>query len=432
MNDLADEIDLYEVLGITKGATKGEIKKAYHKAALAHHPDKVAESERVEAEIRFKSAKQAYEILYDEEKRHLYDTHGMAAFDPSKGMGGEGPDINDIFEQMFGGMGGMGGMPGFGMGGMPGGPGGRKVPRKGKNEEHEYEVTLEELYKGKTTKFKNSKNVVCQTCNGSGGKPNAKPHECSVCHGRGAQTRLRPVGPGLVTQETIVCSTCEGTGSLFREKERCKKCKGKKVVESKNVLELYIPRGARQGERIVIPGEADQLPDQEPGDIIFELSEAPHDVFERAGADLKAELKITLAEALTGFNRVVLTHLDGRGIQLNVQQPQGKVLRPGQVLKVPGEGMPMKKSDHKGDLYLVVDIEFPEDGWIKDEETIKRIRDALPGPNPVETKPEDIDEVEFEYEADPEEFGAGSGDPRAGAQWEDDDDEEGGPQCATQ
>jgi len=214
------------------------------------------------------------------------------------------------------------------------------------------------------------------------------------------------------------------------EKQRCKKCKGKKVVESKNVLELYIPRGARQGDRITLQGEADQLPDQEPGDIIFTLEEAHHDVFERAGADLRAELKITLVEALTGFNRPVLTHLDGRSIQLNVKQPDGKVLRPGQILKVPGEGMPIKRSDAKGDLYLIVEIEFPEDGWLKDDATVQKIRAILPNPAP-EDVPDDVDEVEFEWDADMDEFGAGSGDPRAGGDWED-EDEEGGPQCATQ
>lgn len=204
------------------------------------------------------------------------------------------------------------------------------------------------------------------------------------------------------------------------------------MVESKNVLELYIPRGARQGERIVLQGEADQLPDQEPGDIIFTLEEAEHETFERAGADLRAILKISLVEALTGFNRVVLTHLDGRGIQLNVQQPNGKVLRPGQVLKVPGEGMPMKRSDAKGDLYLQVDIEFPQDGWLKDDAALQKVRDALPAATTSSEKHEEVEEVEIEYEADMEEFGAGSGDPRAGgADWED-EEEEAGPQCATQ
>jgi DnaJ family protein A protein 2 len=255
--------------------------------------------------------------------------------------------------------------------------------------------------------------------------------QISCSHYTGAKQVLRQVGPGLVTQETVACSTCSGSGKLFKDKERCKKCKGNKVTEAKNVLELYIPRGARQGDRIVLAGEADQLPDQEPGDIIFSLDEAEHDTFERAGDDLRAELKISLVEALTGFNRVVLTHLDGRGISLNVKQPNGKVLRPGQVLKVPGEGMPKKKSDAKGDLYLVVDIEFPEDGWIKNDAALKKVRDALPPPEKQDAPPEEVEEVEFESDADMDEFGAGSGDPRAGAGWED-DEEEGQPQCATQ
>lgn len=249
----------------------------------------------------------------------------------------------------------------------------------------------------------------------------------------GAKQVLRQVGPGLVTQETVACSNCQGSGQIIPEKQRCKKCKGKKVVESKNVLELYIPRGARQGERIVLQGEADQLPDQEPGDIIFTLNEAEHETFERAGADLRAVLKISLVEALTGFNRVVLTHLDGRGIQLNVQQPNGKVLRPGQVLKVSGEGMPIKRSDAKGDLYLQVDIEFPEDGWLKDDAALQNVKEALPAASAPDLKHEDVEDVDIEYEADMDEFGAGSGDPRAGgAEWEDDEEEEGGPQCATQ
>ena len=247
----------------------------------------------------------------------------------------------------------------------------------------------------------------------------------------GQKAVLRQVGPGLVTQETVPCGNCAGSGEIIPEKSRCKKCKGKKVVESKNVLELYIPRGAREGDRIVLAGEADQLPDQEPGDIVFTLSETAHDTFERAGADLRAELNISLVEALTGFNRVVLTHLDGRGIQLNVRQEEGKVLRPGQVLKVPGEGMPMKRSDAKGDLYLVVDVEFPEDGWLKDDAALKKVRDALPPAEKEDKRPEEVDEVQFE-DAEMEEFGAGSGDPRAaGGEWED-EEEEGGPQCATQ
>ena len=203
-------------------------------------------------------------------------------------------------------------------------------------------------------------------------------------------------------------------------------------MSQRKILELYVPRGAREGEKIVLAGEADQLPDQEPGDIIFELVEKEHETFRRAGADLLAELHITLAEALTGFNRVVVTHLDGRGIALNVQQPKGRILRPDEVLKVAGEGMPIKRSDAKGDLYLIVKIDFPEDGWIKDDATVQKIRSVLPS-SKDEIKAEAVDEVSFTVIDNIEEFGAGSDDPRGGgAEWEDEDGEGADTQCAQQ
>ncbi|KAI9709445.1 MAG: hypothetical protein M1820_003205 [Bogoriella megaspora] len=420
-------LTITEILGLTKGASKTEIKKAYHKAALTSHPDKVPVEERESAEIKFKTVSQAYEILYDDEKRHLYDTHGMAAFDSSSGPGSAGMDVNDILAQMFGGMDmGEGGFPG--MGGFPG-AGGPRRPRRGKNEEQEYEVTLEELYKGKTTRFASTKNVVCGTCNGSGGKQGAKPRQCDRCKGQGVTTGLQQVGPGLVTRATSECIVCKGTGETFKDNQKCKKCKGERVVITKKVLELYIPRGSIEGEKIVLQGEADQRPGQEPGDIIFELSEVPHEKFSRAGADLSADLSITLAEALTGFSRVVLTHLDGRGIQLTV--PQGRVLKPEQVLKVTGEGMPLKRSDQKGDLFLIVRIKFPEDGWLNDKSEFEKLKELLPKPSPPKIT-DIIDEVEYDSDATLEDFGAGSGDPRAGGEWEDDDEDGEGAQCAQQ
>lgn len=197
------------------------------------------------------------------------------------------------------------------------------------------------------------------------------------------------------------------------------------------MLELYIPPGAREGDRIVLAGEADQKPDQIPGDVVFVLVEKEHDTFRRAGSDLCADIRITLAEALTGFEKVVVTHLDGRGISIRAPQEKGEILRPEQVLKVKGEGMPIKRSDAKGDLYLVVKVEFPEDGWLKDDALIKRIREVLPGPrSPIQT--EITDEVEFEKDADLDDFGAGSGDPRGGSEWEDADYDDHPPQCAQQ
>ena len=153
-------------------------------AALSSHPDKVADSERAEADIKFKSISKAYEILYDDDKRHLYDTHGMSAFDSRHGNGmGQDVNLDDILSQMFGGMGSMGGdvPPGFG-----GGGGTRpQRPRKGKDEQLDYQVTLEELYKGKTAKFASTKNIICSHCKGSGGKEKAKPKQCASCKGQG-------------------------------------------------------------------------------------------------------------------------------------------------------------------------------------------------------------------------------------------------------
>ncbi|KAH6849866.1 hypothetical protein B0I37DRAFT_99202 [Chaetomium sp. MPI-CAGE-AT-0009] len=417
-----EDLDLYALLGVDKSASPNDIKKSYRKLALQHHPDKVPEEIRAESEAKFKAITQAYEILRDEEKRHLYDTHGMAAFDPSRGgPGGAEVDLNDILSQMFGMN--MGGMPG----GMPGG--GPRRPRRSPDEEQPYKVTLEELYKGKTVKFAAEKQVICGQCKGSGAKDKVKPNSCDRCRGMGRQEAFRQVGPGLVRKEVIPCDHCQGSGMYYKEKDRCKKCKGKRTVKETKALELYIPRGSLQGERIVLEGEADQMPDMTPGDLIFHLVEEPHDDFTRIGHDLSADLHVTLAEALSGFSRVVIKHLDGRGI--HIDHPRGKILRPGDALKVPNEGMPHKRGDLRGDLYLIVKIDFPEDGWLSNDSDHDALQKLLPPPAPP-IQADEVDEVQYEEDADIEKMGAHQGDPRYGGEWEDDEEEEGGPQCATQ
>lgn len=175
--------------------------------------------------------------------------------------------------------------------------------------------------------------------------------------------------------------------------------------------------------------EADQEPKQEPGDIVFHLVEKDHEMFVRAGADLSADLNVTLAEALTGFNRVVLKHLDGRGLRLKVA-PKGEILKPDQILKVKGEGMPIKRSDAKGDLYLCIKIDFPENGFFKDAQTLEKLKGILPKPAPP-IKADEEDEVSFQ-EGNIEEFGAGYGDPRAADANVDDEDDMPSAQCAQQ
>lgn len=184
-----------------------------------------------------------------------------------------------------------------------------------------------------------------------------------------------------------------------------------------------------EGDKIILEGEADQVPDQEPGDIVFVLDEQDHKTFRRAGADLSADIDVTLAEALCGFSRVVIKHLDGRGISISHPQKQPSVMKPGQIIKVAGEGIFLKKSDQKGDLYLVVNVLFPEHDWLAKQQAFSKLKDLLPKPaEPI--KAEEIDEVEY-TSADLEDFGAT--DDGEGEAWEDDDEEGGdGPQCPQQ
>ena len=178
-------------------------------------------------------------------------------------------------------------------------------------------------------------------------------------------------------------------------------------------------------------GEADQVPGQEPGDIVFNLIEVEHETFRRAGADLSAQMDITLAESLCGFSRIVIKHLDGRGIHLNHHQSKRRVLTPGQVIKVAGEGMPHKKSALKGDLYLVVHVKFPEDGWLQDDGIATKLQELLPKPETL-ILADTVDVVEYDETASLDDFGAGDG--SGGGAWVDEeDDEEGGhPRCAQQ
>lgn len=185
----------------------------------------------------------------------------------------------------------------------------------------------------------------------------------------------------------------------------------------------------RTGDKIILEGEGDQVPDVEPGDIVFHIDELEHPVFARAGSDLLATIEITLAEALCGFSRVVLKHLDGRGIELTHPKKPGDVLRPGQILKVAGEGMPHKRGDTRGDLYLKVDVKFPENAWAG-EDVLAKLKELLPGPGHA-IHGEPVDDVEYDPNGSLDEYGAHDG--HGGSAWEDDDDDEGsGPQCTAQ
>jgi DnaJ family protein A protein 2 len=234
----------------------------------------------------------------------------------------------------------------------------------------------------------------------------------------------------------VSCGDCDGTGKWLRVKDRCKKCKGTKLVEEKKMLEFWIERGMEEGEHIVLKGEADQVPGKETGDAVFVISETRHPVFTRLGPDLKATLHITLVEALCGFSRVILTTLDGRGLKYTHAATDG-VIKPKDIFKIVGEGMPVgKKSDEKGDLYLDVEIDFPLDGWMSDPTKLDLLRTLLSAPSSDSDRstngvPEVVDEVTL-VKADAEDFGGDVGD--GGWETDSDEDSEEGPdqQCPTQ
>ncbi|EGV63230.1 DnaJ-like protein xdj1 [Yamadazyma tenuis] len=390
--------DLYEILGVTSSADSSAIKKAYRRLALQYHPDKVTEHEREEAEIKFKEVSHAYEILIDEEKRNHYDIYGTT--DDSNPFPGEQEFHGNPYDNFFG----QGGSAEFGandfanffngmnMNGNRKGQQGK--PNKTPNAEIDVDVTLEDLYKGKIIKITSTRNIICTHCKGTGAKKNAVAKQCAKCEGKGKATKITRVGPGLVTQTTVDCTTCKGSGKVFSTKSYCKKCKGTMLIEEVKILEFEILKGSMGGESITLKGESDEYPGKETGDVVMTLSCKEHRVFERKEIDLYCDMKIPLVDALCGFSRIVVKHLDGRAIK--VTTPKGKVIRPGDYIKIKGEGMPIKSSDSwfsrasKGDLYIKVDIEFPKDNWYLERNDLLKLKNVLP--NDLSNS-DDIDEI---------------------------------------
>lgn len=204
----------------------------------------------------------------------------------------------DIFSQMFGG----------GMGGR------ERGPQKGKSVQHAIKVTLEDIFKGKTSKIAVNRDRICKKCDGKGGIDGANS-TCPGCRGRGMKTRMTMLGPGMYTQSTGPCEDCNGTGEQIDEANKCQACNGKKVLKEKKVIEAVIDKGAPHGEKYIFHGESDEHPDKEPGDVVIVVNEQPHKLFKRKGADILMEKDITLLESLTGVDFIV-KHLDGTNLRI--------------------------------------------------------------------------------------------------------------------
>lgn len=316
----------YEALNLKKNCTTEEVKKAYKKLAMVHHPDKGGDPEK------FKEISRAYEVLADEEKRKMYDEYGEEGLE-----NGEAPsDPTDIFDFILN--------------------TGRQKKKRGEDIVSEVKVTLEQLYSGATKKLAISKDVICAQCDGHGGPKDAKV-ECKHCNGRGMKTYMK-YHSSVLHQTEVQCNVCKGKGKYMNEKDRCQTCKGGCVIKTRKILEVYIPKGAPNKHKIVFNGEADEEPNVITGNLVVILNEKPHELFKREGVDLFLNYTISLYQSLTGFVAEI-PHLDGRKILVNCTNCG--FIRHGDIVEVKEQGMPTYKDPFKkGNMYITFDVEYPK------------------------------------------------------------------------
>jgi len=345
---MVHETGYYDTLGVSPKASPEEIKKAYRKLALKYHPDKNPN----EGE-RFKLISQAYDVLSDAKKRDLYDQGGEQAI---KEGGGGGGNPMDVFNMFFGGGGRM------------------QRERRGKNVVHQLAVTLDEIYNGSTRKLGLQKNVICEKCEGYGGKKGTLI-TCSSCKGRGVQIKVQQIGPGMIQQMQSMCADCQGEGEHFNSKDRCKVCIGHKVERKKKILEVHIDKGMKDGQKITFHGEGDQEPGLEPGDVIIVLDQKEHPVYQRQDDNLIMKMDIKLVDALCGFKKTVYT-LDKR--TLIISSLPGEVVKHDDTKCVQNEGMPIYKDPcSRGQLFIQFKVEFPESHWLP-EHLMYQLENLLP------------------------------------------------------
>jgi molecular chaperone DnaJ len=333
--------DYYETLGVPKNASDEEIKKAYRKMAMKHHPDRNQGDPAAAAEVKFKEAKEAYEMLSDSNKRAAYDQYGHAGVDPNRGGGAHGAEgfggfaeaFGDIFGEAFGGRGRQQG-------------GGRQVYRGG-DLSYAMEVTLEEAADGKEAQIRIPSWDECTTCKGNGAKPGTKAITCTTCAGHG-QVQMRQ---GFFSVQQT-CPTCKGTGKLIPEP--CVACHGVGKTKNNKTLEVKIPAGIDDGMRIRSAGNGEPGTNGGPaGDLYIEIRLKKHDIFERDGDDLHCQVPVSFPTAALGGEIEVPTLAGKAGIDIPDGTQHGKTFR------LRGKGIKGVRSSYPGDLYCHIVIETP-------------------------------------------------------------------------
>ena len=363
---LPEKRDYYEVLGVAKGCSDDELKKAYRKLAKKYHPDLNPGDK--DAEAKFKEVNEAYEVLSDKEKRQRYDQFGHAGVDPNFGAGGGAGaggfggfgDFSDIFGDIFGG--------GFGFGGStrtrdP------NAPTRGNDVGASLGISFMEAVKGCKREISYQRLENCDRCGGTGAKEGTSPETCPDCHGTG-QVRVSKRSPFGMIQTVQTCSRCGGRGRIVRES--CQKCGGRGRVRIGRKLEVNIPAGIDDGQTFVVRGQGDQGQNGGPaGDLHVTVSVRPDPLFERDGFDIWCDIPITYTQAVLG-DEIVVPTVDGK-VKYNV--PEGT--QSGTVFRLRDKGVTAVNGRGRGDQYVRVNIEVPKSLSRAQKEKLREFEESL-------------------------------------------------------
>lgn len=319
--------DFYKILGVSRNATPKDIKKAFRRLSVQYHPDKNPDPA---AKAMYTDINEANEVLSDPDKRRVYDRSGEEGVKQlaQQGQGG-GFDPFDIF-------------------GMH-----KQEEAKGPDINLKMRVSLEDVYNGKEIEIQYTKQAICPHCRGNGAESMEDLEKCPKCKGQGFILRKQQLAPGFIQQFQEHCDRCNGEGQVIKKK--CHVCHGNKVVKSMDFLVAIVEKGVKNGHVIEHDDAGDEFLNVRTSAIKIKIEILPHPKFERDGDDLKTKVKLTLKEALLGFNKTI-KHLDGHSVRLN----KLGTTNPGDVQKVIGEGMPHYQfSSEHGDLYVTYEVEFP-------------------------------------------------------------------------
>jgi len=332
--------DYYDVLGVERGASAEDIKKAYRRKARDLHPDRNKDNPK--AEEQFKEVNEAYDVLKDDQKKAAYDRFGHDAFDQAMGAGAGGRGgadfsaaFSDVFEDLFG--------------DFMGGRRGQARARRGADLRYNLGVTLEEAYNGKQATIQVPGATPCEACKGTGAEGGAQPQSCPTCQGHG-KVRAQQ---GFFTIERT-CPTCKGQGQII--KDPCRQCAGAGQVRKERALNVQVPPGVETGTRIRLAGEGESGPrGGAPGDLYIFIDVAPHPIFERDGSNLFCRIPVPMTKAALG-GEIEAPLLDGGRTRVKV--PAG--VQAGKQLRLRGKGMPvLQRAGQYGDLYIELAVETP-------------------------------------------------------------------------